>query len=53
MAVVIQDFEAMQDGEGGAGEGGSKAKAPAPVAHAALERMLVARRGRLMRLWAN
>ncbi|MND02796.1 hypothetical protein D3C83_223100 [compost metagenome] len=53
MAVMIQDFEAVQDdGQGGA-DGGGKAKAPGPVAHAALDRLLVGRRQRLMRLWAN
>lgn len=54
MAVVIQDFEAVQDGgQGGSAEGGKKPPTPDPVAHAALDRMLAARRARLVRLWAN
>lgn len=53
MAVVIQDFEAVQDDGQGAGEAGGKAPVPAPVAHAALDRLLAARRARRMRLWAH
>jgi hypothetical protein len=54
MAVVIQDFEAVQDGgQGGDADAAGKPPAPAPVAHAALDRLLAARRTRLARLWAN
>jgi len=54
MAVIIQDFQAVQEeGQSGAGESGSAPPAQAPVVHAALERMLVARRARLLRLWAH
>ena len=52
MAVVIQDFEAVQDAGGGGSEAGA-APPPAPVAHAALDRLLAARRARLARLWAS
>jgi len=53
MAVVIQDFEAVQDaGQGGGAEAGGKEPAPAPVAHAALDRVLAMRRARHARLWA-
>jgi hypothetical protein len=52
MAVVIQDFEAVQDAGADGGEAGA-APPPAPVAHAALDRLLAARRVRLARLWAS
>jgi len=54
MPVIIQDFEAVQSEEPDAGDvtGGSRRR-PGPVAMASLDRLLVVRRSRTMRLWAN
>nr|QMS47852.1 hypothetical protein WG33_0050 [uncultured bacterium] len=54
MAVVIQDFEAVQEGAGGAaGKGGKSPPATGPTAHAALDQMINRRRARQLRLWAS
>lgn len=54
MAVVIQDFEAVQEGAGGgAGTGGKPAPATGPTSHAALDQLINRRRARQLRLWAS
>jgi hypothetical protein len=54
MAVVIQDFEAVQEAPGGAGETGGKPRAPTgPVAHAALDKLIGQSRARHLRLAAG
>ena len=52
MAVVIQDFQAVQETPA-AENGGTSAPKPGPVADAALDRLLNASRARRLRLWAN
>lgn len=54
MAVVIQDFEAVQAQDSGSGDSAGKSRpALGPVANAALDRLLTARRARHFRRWAS
>jgi len=53
MAVVIQEFEAVQAEAADSPDGGGKPRPAAPVASAALDRLITVRRARHLRLWAN
>ncbi|MEO6092085.1 MAG: hypothetical protein ABIT04_09780 [Novosphingobium sp.] len=54
MAVVIQEFEAVQEeSQPASADAGRSRQAAGPVAHVALDRLLAARRQRLARLWAH